>query len=56
VRASIKAMKEMRPFYYLPDMDNGPEDSIFVPFFGVQAATLSALPLARLGGAVVVPA
>jgi KDO2-lipid IV(A) lauroyltransferase len=44
----------MRPFYYLPDMDNGIEDSIFVPFFGVQAATLSALPrLARLGGAVV---
>ena len=34
VRASIKAMKEIRPFYYLPDMDNGPEDSIFVPFFG----------------------
>lgn len=56
VRASIKAMKEIRPFYYLPDMDNGPEDSVFVPFFGVQAATLSALPrLARLGGAVVVP-
>ncbi|MBS0371446.1 MAG: lipid A biosynthesis acyltransferase [Proteobacteria bacterium] len=56
VRASIKAMKEIRPFYYLPDMDNGPEDSVFVPFFGVQAATLSALPrLAKLGGAVVVP-
>jgi len=55
VRASIKAMKEMRPFYYLPDMDNGIEDSIFSPFFGVQAATLSALPrLTRLGGAVVV--
>ena len=56
IRASIKAMKEIRPFYYLPDMDNGPDDSIFVPFFGVQAATLSALPrLAKLGGAVVVP-
>ncbi|MBS0355102.1 MAG: lipid A biosynthesis acyltransferase [Proteobacteria bacterium] len=56
VRASIKAMKEIRPFYYLPDMDNGPEDSVFVPFFGVKAATLSALPrLAKLGGAVVVP-
>lgn len=55
VRASIKAMKEMRPFYYLPDMDNGIEDSIFSPFFGVQAATLSALPrLTRLGGAVVI--
>ena len=55
VRASIKAMKEIRPFYYLPDMDNGIEDSIFSPFFGVQAATLSALPrLTRLGGAVVI--
>lgn len=55
VRASIKALKEMRPFYYLPDMDNGIEDSIFSPFFGVQAATLSALPrLTRLGGAVVI--
>ena len=56
VRASIKAMKEIRPFYYLPDMDNGPHESIFVPFFGVPAATLSALPrLAKLGGAVVMP-
>ena len=56
VRASIKAMKEIRPFYYLPDMDNGPNESVFVPFFGVPAATLAALPrLARLGGAVVVP-
>ncbi|WP_374266686.1 lipid A biosynthesis acyltransferase [Zoogloea sp.] len=56
VRASIKAMKEIRPFYYLPDMDNGPQDSIFVPFFGVPAATLSALPrLSKLGGAVVMP-
>ncbi|MDD3352247.1 lipid A biosynthesis acyltransferase [Zoogloea sp.] len=56
IRASIKGLKEIRPFYYLPDMDNGIEDSLFVPFFGIPAATLSALPrLARLGGAVVVP-
>ena len=56
IRASIKAMKEPRPFYYLPDMDNGPNESVFVPFFGVPAATLAALPrFAKLGGAVVVP-
>ena len=56
IRASIKAMKEIRPFYYLPDMDNGPNESVFVPFFGVPAATLAALPrLAKLAGAVVVP-
>lgn len=56
IRASIKAMRECRPFYYLPDMDHGADESVFVPFFGVQAATLAALPrFARLGGAVVVP-
>ncbi|HNO88459.1 MAG TPA: lipid A biosynthesis acyltransferase [Rhodocyclaceae bacterium] len=56
IRASIKAMKALRPFYYLPDMDHGAEESVFVPFFGVQAATLAALPrFAKLGGAVVVP-
>lgn len=33
-------MKEGLPFYYLPDMDHGVKNSIFVPFFGVKAATL----------------
>jgi lauroyl/myristoyl acyltransferase len=33
-------MKAGRPLYYLPDMDFGSRDSIFVPFFGVQAATV----------------
>ncbi len=27
------------PFFYLPDMDFGGRDAIFVPFFGVPAAT-----------------
>ena len=55
VRASIRAMKAGRPLYYLPDMDFGRRDSIFVPFFGVQAATIPGLSrLARLAGAVVV--
>ncbi len=56
VRASVKAMKSGRPLYYLPDMDFGRRDSIFVPFFGVPAATVPGLSrLARLAGATVVP-
>ncbi|MDO8931287.1 MAG: lipid A biosynthesis acyltransferase [Rhodocyclaceae bacterium] len=55
-RKAIKAMKDGKPFYYLPDMDYGQRDTIFVPFFGFPAATITGLSrLARLGGAVVVP-
>lgn len=56
VRSSVKAMKAGRPFYYLPDMDYGRRDAIFVPFFGVPAATITGLPrLARVAGAAVLP-
>jgi Kdo2-lipid IVA lauroyltransferase/acyltransferase len=56
VRAGLAALKENLPFYYLPDMDYGPRDSVFVPFFGVPAATVTGLPrLARLARARVVP-
>lgn len=56
VRATVKAMKSGRPFYYLPDLDYGRRESIFVPFFGVPAATITGLPrLARLAGAAVMP-
>jgi len=41
VRPALRAMQAGLPFYYLPDMDYGPRDSIFVPFFGVQAATIT---------------
>lgn len=40
LRLVLRAIKEGLPFYYLPDMDHGIKNSIFVPFFGVQAATL----------------
>lgn len=57
IRPLVKAMRSGLPFYYLPDMDLGERDSIFVPFFGVPAATITGLSrLARLAGAVVVPA
>ncbi|MGD9787593.1 MAG: lipid A biosynthesis acyltransferase [Sulfuricellaceae bacterium] len=56
LRPVLRALKEGRPFYYLPDMDYGPRDALFVPFFGVPAATISGLPrLAAMAGAAVVP-
>ena len=52
VRGIVKAMKAKRPLYYLPDMDFGDKDSVFVPFFGVSAATVTAVArLSRLLGA-----
>lgn len=56
VKPVIKSLREGRYLYLLPDMDLGPEESLFVPFFGVPAATVPSLPrLARLGRARVVP-
>ncbi|MFT4173451.1 MAG: lipid A biosynthesis acyltransferase [Rhodocyclaceae bacterium] len=56
IRGAVKAMKQGRPFYYLPDLDYGPKESIFVPFFGVQTATIPGLSrVARLAHAVVIP-
>ena len=55
-RKAIKAMRAGKPFYYLPDMDYGERDTIFVPFFGVPAATITGLSrLARLCDAAVLP-
>lgn len=56
VRAAIAALRDGLPFYYLPDLDYGPRETIFVPFFGVPAATITGLSrLARLTGARVLP-
>lgn len=56
LRAVIKVIRSGKVFYFLPDMDFGPRDSIFVPFFGVPAATITALPrLAKVTGAKVIP-
>jgi len=57
VRVTIQAMlKEHRPMYYLPDLDHGPRNAVFVPFFGVPAATVPGLSrIAKLAGARVLP-
>jgi KDO2-lipid IV(A) lauroyltransferase len=57
VKPIIRAMtKEHLPYFMLPDMDFGRKNAEFVPFFGIPAATLTAMPrLATSTGAQVVP-
>lgn len=52
----VRAVKAGTPLYYLPDQDAGRRHSVFVPFFGIPAATFTALSrLARMTDAVVIP-
>lgn len=52
----VKALREGDLLYLLPDMNYGLQESVFVPFYGVQAATVTSLArLAKLGRAKVVP-
>ena len=56
IKGVIRALKARLPLFFLPDMDFGPRDAVFVPFFGVTAATIDAVPrLAMLTKAKIVP-
>ena len=56
MRRVIKSLREIPYFYYLPDMDFGAKDAMFIPFFGIPAATITAVPrLAELAGAKILP-
>jgi KDO2-lipid IV(A) lauroyltransferase len=55
-RDILGILKSGRPIMLAADMDFGLRDSVFVPFFGVPACTLTAVSrLAHLSGARVVP-
>ena len=55
-RSTVKAMKSGRPFHYSPDINMRRREAIFVPFFGIPAATTEGLSrLAKAAGAVVMP-
>jgi Kdo2-lipid IVA lauroyltransferase/acyltransferase len=41
-RPLMRAIRKGYAFFNLPDMDFGPRDAAFVPFFGISAATLLA--------------
>ncbi len=56
VKPIVSVMKAGGLLYLLPDMNFDPSESLFVPFFGVSAATVPSLSrFARLGRAKVVP-
>lgn len=52
----LRPLRAGTPFYYLPDMDYGPREAVFVPFFGFPAATITGVSrLAKIAGAAVLP-
>ena len=56
VKPIVQALRVGQPLYLLPDMDFGPDESVFVPFYGISTATVTSLSrFARLGRAKVVP-
>ncbi|HET9034282.1 MAG TPA: LpxL/LpxP family Kdo(2)-lipid IV(A) lauroyl/palmitoleoyl acyltransferase [Dokdonella sp.] len=56
VRACVRYMKSGGRIWYAPDQDMRGKDTVFVPFFGISASTLTATHhLARLSGACVIP-
>ncbi|MBI5613134.1 MAG: lysophospholipid acyltransferase family protein [Gammaproteobacteria bacterium] len=56
LRPLIRQLRAGEPFYYLPDQNPGEAAHVFAPFFGVPAATVTALArIARLADAVVIP-
>lgn len=56
IRGTVKYLRAGGTLWYAPDQDMRSKDTVFVPFFGVPAATITATHhLARLSGAVVIP-
>jgi len=56
LRGMLNSLKQNIPVWYAPDQDNGREQSVFVPFFGISTATITATSrLARISKAAVVP-
>lgn len=56
VRGMLRVLRQGRAIWYAPDQDYGPKQSLFVPLFGVPAATVTATSkFAKLGRAQVIP-
>jgi len=56
VKTIVSSLRNNAWLYLLPDMNFGPEESIFAPFFGEPAATVPSLSrFAKLGRARVLP-
>jgi len=56
LRGAVRYLRGGGVLWYAPDQDFGAKRSVFVPFFGLQAATLAATErLVQLTGCAVVP-
>jgi len=56
IRGAVRHLKRGGYLWYAPDQDMRGKDTVFAPFFGVPAATITAThQLARLTGCAVVP-
>ena len=56
VKPIVSALRDKAWLYLLPDMNFGPDESVFVPFYGELAATVPSLSrFAKLGRARVLP-
>lgn len=56
IRGTVKYLRNGGTLWYAPDQDMRSKDNVFVPFFSVPAATITATHhLARLSGATVIP-
>jgi len=56
LRGTIKALKNNQVIWYATDQNYGGKSSVFVPFFGIQTATItSTTKLSKMTGATVVP-
>ncbi|SHF59590.1 lauroyl-Kdo(2)-lipid IV(A) myristoyltransferase [Vibrio gazogenes] len=56
VKPFVRSIKDGYIGYWLPDEDHGPQNSVFVPFFATEKATLKGFgKMARLSKAKVVP-
>jgi len=56
VRGTIKALKKNQIVWYAADQNYGGKTTVFVPFFNIQTATITATTkLAKMTGAAVVP-
>ncbi len=56
IKPFVRAIKDGYIGYWLPDEDHGPQNSVFVPFFATEKATLKGFgKMARLSKSKVVP-
>lgn len=55
IRQAMRSLKAGRVLWYAPDQDYGPRNSVYAPFFGVPAATITATSrFAKFNGSAIV--